>query len=53
MAKILEATTRLTKNVFICKNCKSKMRADHQKILQEKVKCRKCGKTAFRTPKKK
>jgi hypothetical protein len=53
MAKILEAQNRLFKNVFICKSCKSKMRADPQKILKGKVKCRKCKKTAFRPLKKK
>ena len=51
--KIPEAQNRMFKNVFICKNCYSKMRADPQKILKGKVKCRKCGKTAFRPPKKK
>jgi DNA replicative helicase MCM subunit Mcm2 (Cdc46/Mcm family) len=53
MAKIAEATTRLYKNVFICKNCHAKMRADPQKILKGKVRCRKCKKGAFRTVKKK
>ncbi len=52
MAKIPEAQNRLFKNVFICKNCKSKVRADIQKILKGKVRCRKCGKGAFRTVKK-
>ncbi|MEK6926420.1 MAG: hypothetical protein AABW50_04040 [Nanoarchaeota archaeon] len=53
MAKILEAQNRIFKNVFICKNCQAKMRADAQKILKGKVKCRKCKKTAFRVVKKK
>ena len=42
-SKIPEAQNRLFKNVFVCKNCQSKMRADPQKILKGKVKCRKCG----------
>ena len=53
MAKILEAQNRLFKNVFICKNCGAKIRADHQKILKGKVRCRKCQKRAFRPLKKK
>jgi len=53
MAKILEAQNRLFKNVFVCKNCQSKIKADPQKILKGKIKCRKCNKKAFRTLKKK
>ena len=53
MAKILEAQNRLFKNMFVCKKCQSKMRADPQKILKGKVRCRKCGKGAFRPLKKK
>ena len=53
MAKILEASNRLFKNVFVCKKCQSKIRADPQKILKGKVKCRKCKKRAFRPLKKK
>jgi len=48
MAKILEAQNRLFKNVFVCKRCHSKIRADPQKILKGKIKCRKCSKKAFR-----
>lgn len=51
--KIPEAQNRLFKNVFICLNCKSKMKADPQKVLKGKVRCRKCSKPAFRVPKKK
>ena len=53
MAKIPEAQIRLFKNVFVCKNCKSKLRADPLKILEGKIKCRKCGKKAFRPLRKK
>ena len=53
MAKILEAQNRLFKNMFVCKKCQSKMRADPQKILKGKVRCRKCKKSAFRPLKKK
>lgn len=53
MAKIAEAQNRMFKNVFVCKKCKSKVRADPQKILKGKVKCRKCKGDAFRPLKKK
>jgi len=53
MARIPEATNRLFKNVFVCKNCQSKIRADSQKIMRGRVKCRKCGKKAFRPIKRK
>jgi DNA replicative helicase MCM subunit Mcm2 (Cdc46/Mcm family) len=53
MGKIAEATNRMYRNVFVCKNCQSKMRAEPQKILKGKVKCRKCGKRAFRPLRKK
>ena len=53
MAKIPEAQNRLFKNVFVCKNCQSKIKADPQKILKGKIKCRKCNKKVFRTLKKK
>jgi len=53
MAKIPEAQNRLFKNIFVCKNCKTKIRSDIQKILKGKVQCRKCGKKAFRPIKKK
>ncbi len=48
MAKIPEAQARMFKNVFVCKSCQSKIRADPQRILKGKVKCRKCKKRAFR-----
>jgi len=53
MAKIPEAQNRLFKNIFVCKKCQSKIRAEPQKILKGKVKCRKCKKNAFRPLKKK
>jgi len=53
MAKIQEATNRMFKNVFICKKCQTKIRAEPLKILEGKVKCRKCGKKAFRPVRKK
>jgi len=52
-AKIPAAQQRLFKNVFICKNCCSRMRADPKKIVTGSVRCRKCKKRAFRQIRKK
>lgn len=51
--KIPEAQNRLFKNKFICLKCHSKIKADSQKVLKGKVKCRKCKNVKFRVPKKK
>jgi len=53
MTKIPEAANRIFKNIFVCKNCQTKNKADPQKILKGKVKCRKCKKKAFRPLRKK
>ncbi len=52
-AKIPEAQNRLFKNVFVCKKCQSKIRAEPLKILEGKVRCRKCSGKSFRPLKKK
>jgi len=52
MVKIPEAAARLFGNVFVCRKCKHKQRANPQKILARKIVCRKCGSRAFR-PKRK
>jgi hypothetical protein len=46
--KLAPAQGRLFKNIFVCKNCKAKVRADARKIIEGKVRCRKCLKKAFR-----
>ncbi len=51
--KIPAAQKRLFMNVFVCKNCGSKIRADPRKIILGKIKCRKCKKRAFRAIRKK
>ena len=43
MVKFPEAAARLFHNIYVCKKCKSKIRAQPLKVLQKKVKCRKCG----------
>jgi len=43
-----EVLQRLFQRVFVCKVCKSKIRADPAKVRAGKVKCRKCGSRALR-----
>ena len=52
MAKFPEAMARLFKDVFVCKRCKTKIRAGSQRILNKEVLCRGCGGKAFRAIKK-
>ncbi len=51
--KIPIAQARLFANVFVCKNCSHKTRTQAIRILQGKIRCRKCGSKAFRTIRKK
>ena len=51
--KLPAAQARLYKDMFVCKNCKAKLRADPRKILEKKVRCRKCLKKSFRPIRKK
>lgn len=53
MAKLPAAQARLFKNIFVCKDCSSKMRADSLRIMSGKVRCRKCKSNAFRPIRKK
>ncbi len=53
MAKVPEAEARIFHNVFVCKKCKSKIRAPVLKVAEQKVKCRKCGSKALRPKRKK
>jgi len=53
MVKFEEAEVRLFKNIFVCRRCKSKIRAPSLKVIAGKVACRKCGAKALRPVKKK
>jgi len=53
MVKFAEAEVRKFHNVFICKNCKAKVRALSLKILAGKISCKKCGSKDFRPLRKK
>ncbi|MBU0667445.1 MAG: 50S ribosomal protein L40e [Nanoarchaeota archaeon] len=53
MVKFPEAEARLFHNIFICRKCKSKIRASNLKVIAGKIKCRKCNGKALRPIKKK
>lgn len=53
MGKFEEAANRFLKNIFVCKVCKSKIRAPSLKVSQGKVSCRKCDSKRLRTKRKK
>ena len=52
MSKFPEASARLFHNVFVCRNCKKKVRSTPQKITLKQVVCKRCGKKVFRAIKK-
>jgi len=53
MAKIPAAQNRLFKNIFICRKCKSKIRALPSKVKEGKVRCRKCKSKVLRPVRRK
>jgi formylmethanofuran dehydrogenase subunit E len=53
MVKFKEAEVRKFHNVFVCRNCKQKIRAPNLKILAGKVTCKKCYSHTFRPVRKK
>jgi ribosomal protein L40E len=46
--KIPAAQARLFRNVWVCRNCHTKIRAEARKIIEGYVKCRKCHGKAFK-----
>ncbi len=53
MAKFAETESRIFKNIFVCRNCKSRIRANNMKVIAGKIKCRKCDSKSFRPVRKK
>ncbi len=53
MVKFPEAEARLFRNKFVCRKCKSVVRAANMKVLAGKVSCRKCRAKVLRTKRKK
>ena len=53
MAKFPEATKRLFGNMFVCRKCKTKQRADPAKVRNGRISCRGCTSKALRPVRKK
>ncbi|MBW2976817.1 hypothetical protein KY347_05210 [Candidatus Woesearchaeota archaeon] len=53
MVKFKEAYARKIKNMFVCKKCSTKIRTQSMKVIQGKVKCRRCQGKKFRAVRKK
>lgn len=53
MAKFPEAEARIMRGTFVCRRCKSKMKAPSLKVVEKKVACRSCQSKALRPVRKK
>ena len=53
MVRFPEAEARYVHNVFVCRKCKTKIRATNMRVLAGKVSCRNCGSKALRPLRKK
>jgi len=53
MARFPEAEARLLKNKFVCRQCKSVMRASNLVVIKGGVKCRRCQGHYFKPKRKK
>jgi ribosomal protein L40E len=53
MAKFDEAAARKFVNIFICRRCKSKIRAPNLKVIAGKISCRKCSSKQLKPKRKK
>jgi len=53
MAKFAVAEARLFKDKFVCRRCKSIVRAVNLKIIAGGITCRKCGSHTFKGKRKK
>ena len=53
MVKFPEAEARKFRNVYVCKKCKKKIRAQNLKVLGGKISCKNCGGSAYRPVRKK
>jgi ribosomal protein L40E len=52
MAKIEEALHRNYNRKYVCRKCKSVIRADALKVIAGKIACRRCGFSKLRAPRK-
>jgi DNA-directed RNA polymerase subunit RPC12/RpoP len=46
--KIAAAQARLFKNVFVCKGCGTKLKAESRRITEGSIKCRNCNGKIFK-----
>ncbi len=53
MVKFPEGDLRLFRNKFVCRKCKTVMRAPSRKIAEGGVTCRNCGRHKFKPKRKK
>ncbi len=53
MTKFPEAEARMFRNIFVCRRCKTKLRAPNIKVVSGKISCRKCSGKALRPLRKK
>jgi DNA-directed RNA polymerase subunit RPC12/RpoP len=44
---------RKFRNIFVCRRCKSKIRAPNLKVIAGKISCRKCGAKTLKSKRKK
>ena len=52
MAKHEESSKRMFGKVFVCRNCKKKMRFEPMKVTSKKAVCKNCGSRGLRPIKK-
>ncbi len=53
MVKFPEAQARIFLKKFVCKKCKSVIKAPNLKVIQGKISCRRCKSKSLRPIKKK
>ena len=53
MVKFPEADARLFRNKYVCRKCKSVVKAPNMAVLQGKVLCRRCSCNKLRVKRKK
>jgi len=53
MVKFPEADARIFRHKFVCRKCKTVVKASSQAMMEGKVKCKKCHAKTLRTKRKK
>lgn len=47
MGKFDESMGRMFGRVFVCRNCKTKIKTDKIRIMKGEIRCKKCGSDQF------